>query len=200
MAGKKKNLTEDQRKAIGERLAKARAKSNPPTYDHIHEDVRNLPDDAPLSRKNVMEWIKTNKEILSGIRRDVRKKVKGAIAREARVGGYVKSMEYYLTTGTWVDMFYGVNQDNKIRRICYRVSFDKNGDPHRENGVFYTDLGYTWSDEDVPETKDVQPKEQVNEDAEQIVLSDDAPPVKKKRGRPKKKPETSTEPNLFDTK
>ena len=45
-----------------DKMAKARAAKKPPTYKNIHEDVKNLPDDATLSLKNVKEWERHNKD------------------------------------------------------------------------------------------------------------------------------------------
>ena len=80
---KRKPMSEEQRKAAGERLAKARAKrqaANPPQYKYIHESVLALTEDDPFYFRKVQGWIKTQKEELSIARRDLRSKIKGAEA------------------------------------------------------------------------------------------------------------------------
>ena len=54
----------EQRKKKAERLRVAREKrlkENPPKYANIHPSVIARPDDDPLSRKKVVQWIKTQK-------------------------------------------------------------------------------------------------------------------------------------------
>ena len=65
---KKRKMTEEQKIAAAERLREAREKrlrENPPKYAHIHKDVLAKPDEHPMSRKNVVNWIKTQKSLLS---------------------------------------------------------------------------------------------------------------------------------------
>ena len=93
---RRKPMSEEQRKAASERLAKARekrAKSNPPKYKNVHPDVLALPDDDPLSRVKVMGWIKENREHLSSAKSDERRNVKGAIAKVANLQSYINIME-----------------------------------------------------------------------------------------------------------
>ena len=65
---KKRAMTEEQKAAAVERLAKARAakkSKNPQGPKNVHPTVLQRPDDDILSLKNVREWIKHNKEMLS---------------------------------------------------------------------------------------------------------------------------------------
>ena len=74
-------MTEEQRAAASERLAKARearAAKNPDYgKTNIHESLRDLPDDYPITPKKVKQWIKTQKELASMERRNEKKNVKG---------------------------------------------------------------------------------------------------------------------------
>ena len=61
-------MSEKNRIQAAERLKEAREKrlrENPPKYTNIHPTVRELPDEHPFSRKNVTQWIKTQKGLLS---------------------------------------------------------------------------------------------------------------------------------------
>ena len=114
----RRKMTEEQKKAASERLAKAREKrlkENPPKYSNIHPSVLALPDEHPLSRVNVMKYIKTQREMLPSIRSAIRQKVKGAIAEEASTRGYIRHCETYLRNGDWCDNFYGEHQEKRIQ-------------------------------------------------------------------------------------
>ena len=65
----RKPLTEAQKAERRERLAKARASKKPPKYVAVSPEVRDLPDDHPVSLKKVREWIKTNKDERDGLRK-----------------------------------------------------------------------------------------------------------------------------------
>ncbi len=115
---RKRKMSEEARKAAGERLAKARAerqKNNPPKLAHVHPEVLKLEDDHALSYKNVMSWIRYNKEQLPGARKQVRMGAKGSIARVADLEGYIRNLQTYIRTGTYVDMFYGADQEKMIK-------------------------------------------------------------------------------------
>ena len=64
-----RKMTEEQKQAARDRLAKARANRGPSQNKLIAESVRNLPEDNPLSLKNVRSWIKENKELLINFQR-----------------------------------------------------------------------------------------------------------------------------------
>ena len=146
----RKPMSEEQRAAAVERLAKARAKrqaANPPTYANVHPDVVALPDDHHLSMKNVREWIKHNKEMLKEERAAERRGEKGAEARVKSTEGYVRHLEKYLRDGDYVDNYYGQEQQNKIKWKCIAMAYDADGNPKRTPGVYYPDLGYRWAEE-----------------------------------------------------
>ena len=83
----RKRMSEEQRVAAAARLEKAREKRKAKDPDYgmsgIHESLRNLPNDHPLHPNKVKQWIKSQKDLASSARSDVRRKVKGA---EAHLG------------------------------------------------------------------------------------------------------------------
>ena len=114
----RRKMTEEQKAAATERLRVAREKrlrDNPPKYANVHPSVLAKPDDHALSRKRVVEWIKTQKSLLSAERGNVRRKVKGAIAKVADHQGYIRNMETYLRGGDWCDDFYGEYMEKRIK-------------------------------------------------------------------------------------
>ena len=115
-----RKLTEEQKKAASERLAKAREKrlrENPPKYSNIHPSVLALPDEHPLSRVSVQKYIKTQKEQLPSLRSAIRQKVKGAIASEASCRAYIRHCETYLRNGDWCDDYYGEYQEKRVKWV-----------------------------------------------------------------------------------
>ena len=107
----RRKLTKQQKEAAAERLAAARAKKGEPKYSQYNQRVVNLPDDHKLSFKKVRSWIKTNKAKVPALKKAVRLKERGSIARLAITEGYISNMETYLRTGLWLDLFYGEDQE-----------------------------------------------------------------------------------------
>ena len=107
----RRKLTQEQKQAAAARLAAARAKKGEPKYSQYNQRVVNLPDDHKLSFKKVRSWIKTNKAKVPALKKAVRLKERGSIARLAITEGYISNMETYLRTGLWLDLFYGEDQE-----------------------------------------------------------------------------------------
>ena len=78
---KRKPMTEAQRKIASANLAKARAAKAPAKNDSIHFSVLAKDENDTFSAKNVKSWIKTQKELLSSLRGEMRRDVKGAKAK-----------------------------------------------------------------------------------------------------------------------
>lgn len=160
---KRKPMTEEQRAAAAERLAKAREKRAEKNPDYgmsgIHQSIRNLPEDHQLHPKKVKQWIKTQKDLLRTEKQGVRQKVKGAIARAAIHEAYIRSCQRYLRDGDWTDNFYGEYQEKKITRRCIAQAYywygPKKGQPKFDVGVYYPMLGQVYTqemyDEDNPQ-------------------------------------------------
>ena len=113
-------MTEEQKIAASERLRVAREKrlrENPPKYANIHSTVLEKPDEHPFSRKKVVQWIKTQKSLLSSERGNVRRKVKGAEAKVADHTAYIRHCEWYLRHGDWIDNRYGEYQEKKTKWV-----------------------------------------------------------------------------------
>jgi len=152
---RRKPMTEEQRQAASERLAKAREARAAKNPDYgksgIAENLRGLPDDHPMSPANVKKWIKTQKGLASSERAGVRQKVKGAEARLANHEGYIRNCQTYLRTGDWVDDFYGEHQQGKIRKRCIALAYywygPRKGQPKRDVGTFYPDMGCVYTQE-----------------------------------------------------
>ena len=130
---KRKPMTEEQRAAAAARLEKAREKRKEQNPDYgqssLSTELRDLPDDHALHPKKIKEWIKTQKDLASSVRGEVRQKIKGAEARLLVHEGYIKNMQKYLRDGDWVDNFYGEHQQNRITHRCVAMAYEDDGTP-----------------------------------------------------------------------
>ena len=151
----RKPMSEKQKAAASERLAKARearAEKNP-DYGKagLHESLHDLPDEHELSPLKVKQWIKTHQDYAKSERAAVRQKVKGSEARLADHEGYIRNMQRYLRDGTWVDLFYGEQMQSRIRNRCVALAYHwfgpKKGEPKRDVGTFYPDMGCVYTQE-----------------------------------------------------
>ena len=147
----RKPMSEEQRVSAAARLEKAREKrkANNPDYglSGVHESIRDLSDEHPVAPKKVKRWINTQKELAAAERSSVRQKIKGALAKQLYHEGYIKQMTIYLKTGDWISMFYGEYQQSKVRWRCYSLAYNENGDPKRDVGIFYPDMGCVYTQE-----------------------------------------------------
>ena len=115
-----------------DRMAKARAAKKPPKYKNIHEDVKALPNDHTLSVKNVKEWEKHNKDRVKECKKQIRRMSKGKekylLEREVQNRQvYLLNIAKYFDTSTWLDLFYGKNQEHKTRYRTSAYAYDDEG-------------------------------------------------------------------------
>lgn len=157
---KRKPMSEEQRAAAAERLRLAREKKmkdNPPQYKSIHPSVLERDEDDNLNMKNVRAWIKVQKDMLTAERQNVRNGIKGSIAKVEQIRGYIVSMENYLRTGTWTDMFWGEYQQNPVTPVCITMAYYDCGLPKRNVGTFYRDIARVWTEnDDIPYREEVK--------------------------------------------
>ena len=123
---------------IEDRMAKARAAKKPAAYKNIHPDVKNLPDDNTLSLKNVKDWQKHNKERVTDLKYKIRRMDKGKdrtlLEREVENRTvYLANINKYLDTSTWLDLFYGKDQEHKTRYRTSVYAYDDEGFIKKEN-------------------------------------------------------------------
>ena len=115
-----------------DKMAKARAAKKPPSYKNIHEDVKALPDDSTLSVKNVKEWEKHNKDRVKECKYKIRRLPKGKektlLEREVENRSvYLININKYLDTSTWLDLFYGKDQEHTARYRTLTYAYDEEG-------------------------------------------------------------------------
>ena len=137
----RKPMTPEQKAKAVKALEKARAKreaANPPQYKSLDPDVVALPDDNTFSRKNVMDWIKRQKEEVAFQRKQVKLQDKGAESKLDNALAYIRELEYYLKNGTYVSGFYGPDGKSIVKWRCIKPSYDREGNLKKCFGVDYS--------------------------------------------------------------
>jgi hypothetical protein len=143
----RKPMTEEQKAAAVERLAKARAAKGPAKNLAVHESIRGLPDDHWISPTKVKQWLKFNKTLLSSIKRQADSKDKSDRIQYQRIDTYVKNLQSYLSTGIWSDMNYGERMEFKTKWLVTALAYNEDGTIKRTLGHIYPDIGlYTGED------------------------------------------------------
>lgn len=115
-----------------DKMAKARAAKKPPEYKNIHPEIKALDEDNYLSVKNVKEWEKHNKDRVKELKYTIRRTGKGKeqnlLIRELyNREGYLKNIATYFETGTWLDLFYGKDQEQLMRWKTTAYAYDEEG-------------------------------------------------------------------------
>ena len=122
---KRKPMTEEQRAAAIERLAKARAARGITGTKNVHPDVLALPDDNPLSYKNVKEWLKYNQDYLKSIKSQRDSKDSKQRMEYQVVENYVKNIKTYIRDSVWNDHRYGKKMENKMEWVVIAPAGEK---------------------------------------------------------------------------
>ena len=143
---KRKPMSEEQKAAAVERLAKARAAKGKTVNKSIPEEIRNIPDDNPLSVKNVRAYLKNNEELLKSIKSMKDSKEAKDRLYYARISTYVDNLKKYLSTGVYLDNRWGMEGEKHIKYYCARMAYHLDGTPKRSVGVVYPDCGL-WTEE-----------------------------------------------------
>jgi len=138
---KRKPMSAEQRAAAKERLEKARAAKAPAKNISIHESIRDLDDDHPLSPTRVKEWIKSCREELKANKYHKTSKDAKEKAEWYSLEGYIRNMQAYLSSGVWTDMFYGEKRNQRMHTVCVAPSFDNEGNQKFSYGVYYPGIG-----------------------------------------------------------
>ena len=152
-ARKTKKLTEKQKEAQRLRLEKMRAKKNPPEYKNVSKYVLSLDDEEPYSFKNVKEWIKHNKEMISMLQARARNRETSSKDKQHSLNmadnkkAFIRYIEHYIKTGDWIGMFSGRDEQNKVIPKCVAMAYYPDGTPKRNVGVFYPDIKAVWTKE-----------------------------------------------------
>ena len=148
---KKRKLSEEAREKMRVRLAAMRAKKKPADYKNVAKSVLDLPDDDKYSFKNVKEWIKHSKDLVSEYNKVARSRASSsqAIQKASNAADhkkvYIRQLEYYLRTGDFISYFSGQDENQKVIPRCIAMAYYPDGTPKRDTGVFYPDISAVWT-------------------------------------------------------
>ena len=148
---KKRKLSEEAKEKLRERLATMRAKKKPADYKNVAKSVLVLPDDDKYSFKNIKEWIKHSKDLVSEYTKTARSrattpqdKQKASNAADHKKV-YIRELEFYLKSGDYISYFSGRDETNKVSPRCVAMAYHADGTPKRSVGVFYPDINMVWT-------------------------------------------------------
>ena len=114
----KESLTKEEQ--VKERMAALRAKRKPAKLKGVHPSILELPDDNTFSYKNIKKWIETQQGIARAAcmversrNRDMpQKKWDEQMRKRYAAEGYIRSMQRYLRTGDWDNMYFGEYEEH----------------------------------------------------------------------------------------
>ena len=148
---KKRKLSEEAKQKLRDRLAVMRANKKPAEYKNVAKSVLALPDDDKYSFKNVKEWIKHSKDLVSEYTKTARSrattpqdKQKASNAADHKKV-YIRELEFYLKSGDYISYFSGRDETNKVSPRCVAMAYHADGTPKRSVGVFYPDINMVWT-------------------------------------------------------
>ena len=143
----RKPMTEEQREAAIERLAKARAARGADGSKSVHKDIRDLPEDHFLHWKKVKEWLKCNQDQLKGMRSYKNSKNAKERSEYIDLNTYITNMKRYLSQGVWLDFRYGEQREGRIQKVCVAMAYYPDGTPKRQYNCWYPDIAQVWTRE-----------------------------------------------------
>ena len=150
-AKKKRKLSEEAKEKLRVRLAEMRAKKKPAEYKNIAKSVLDLPDDDKYSFKNVKEWIRHSKDLVSEYNKTARSRASTPQEKQKASNAsdhkkiYIRELEYYLKSGDFISYFSGQDETNKVSPRCIAMAYHADGTPKRSVGVFYPDINMVWT-------------------------------------------------------
>ena len=114
----KESLTKEEQ--VKERMAALRAKRKPAKLKGVPPSILELPDDNTFSYKNIKKWIETQQGIARAAgmversrNRDMPQKKRDEQMRKRYAAeGYIRSMQRYLRTGDWDNMYFGEYEEH----------------------------------------------------------------------------------------
>lgn len=138
---KKRNLSDEQRAKLAERMKKAREARGPAKNLSVDASIRDLPAEHPLHPEKVKDWLKYQKDVFKSIRhlKDSKDASERNLYNDTET--YIFNLQRYLNDGIWRDHRYGEEKQNRIRQVSVKLAYHPDGTPKRTVGVFYPDIG-----------------------------------------------------------
>ena len=145
---KRKRMSEEQRLAAAERLAKAREARGHDGSKSVHENLRNMDEDSPIHWKKVKVWIKEIGEELRSMRHKRDSKSRKERTEFVDLEVYHSNLKKYLQSGIYHDIRYGRHREGKMKTVVTTMAYHSDGWPKRTVGHYYSDVsGGLWTQE-----------------------------------------------------
>jgi len=144
---RRKPMTEEQRQAAIERLAKARAKRGATGTASIHDSLLEVDPDSKIHWTKVKEWIKSCQEELRGMKSYKDSKEAAHRQEYHSLETYIDNLKKYLSTGVYLDYRYGERREGRMQEVCLHLAYYPDGTPKRSVGVYYPDISQIWTKE-----------------------------------------------------
>lgn len=134
-------MSDAQRAAASERLAKAREARGHDGSKSVHPLLLDMDDDSPIHWRKVREWVK---EI--GV--ELRSKKAQRLSKDSKerqeyqtLEVYLGNLKRYLDSSIWLDARYGRHREGKMGTVVHTIGYFPSGRPKRVVGWFYKDVG-----------------------------------------------------------
>lgn len=138
---KRKPMSEEQRAAAVERLAKAREARGHDGSKSVHPLLLEMDEDSPIHWKKVKEWVKEVSEELRA-KKSLRLSKDSKERQEYQIlDVYLSNMKKYLDSSIWLDSRYGRHREGKVQTLVTSMAYYSDGRPKRTVGYFYPDIG-----------------------------------------------------------
>jgi hypothetical protein len=144
---RRKPMSDEQKKAAVERLAKAREARGADGSKSVHHSIRDLDVDHFLHWKKVKGWVKSCTDELKGLKSYKDSKVSKERAQYQDLEVYISNMKKYLSGGVWSDFRYGEQREGRIQKVCIAMAYYPDGTPKRNYGTWYPDIAQVWTRE-----------------------------------------------------
>lgn len=138
---KRKPMSEEQRAAAIERLAKAREARGHDGSASVHPDLLEMDEDSPIHWKKVRQWVKEVGE-------ELRAKKNQRLSKDSKerqeyqiLEVYLGNMKRYLESSIWLDHRYGRHREGVTKTLVSSIAYYPNGRPKRTVGHYYKDVG-----------------------------------------------------------
>lgn len=138
---KRKPMSEEQRAAASERLAKAREARGHDGSKSVNPILLEMDEDSPIHWKKVRVWVKEiGDELRSKKAQRLSKDVKER-AEYHTLENYLSNLKRYLDSSIWLDSRYGRHREGKMNTVVKTMAYYPSGRPKRTVGWFYNDVG-----------------------------------------------------------
>lgn len=134
-------MSEEQRAAATERLAKAREARGHDGSKSVHPDLLEVDEDSSIHWKKIREWIKEISTELTS-KKSLRTSKESKERQEYQIlEVYLGNLKRYLESGVYSDSRYGRQREGKMKTIVHAIAYYPNGRPKRTLGWYYHDCG-----------------------------------------------------------